>query len=373
MDPVAYDYKNAFNKTFDGNGYTLSNLLINANEDYNVGLFGTIKKANIGNLNINNINFNYSDKLPLRIGAFAGSIRDESKISNIKINNVGEIRGVRIVGGFSGDIQESYISNVMIDRIKSIIAINEGKHASNAAAAGGFTGFNASVSYNNIILKNIGEISLTNKISTVYTTYIGWFIGRSDQITTSERASEFKNIAIYDVGKLSLQGTYGNDSAYIGSFAGALHSSKKENLQNIFIFLGENSSFNVNWNNSRSKYYGKFIGALNVGLVDFNNMHIYLKNGILKDAYNDFHVSNDFNQYGYIQNKINIHTYTDETQESVYKDFLSKADTIEKPTTPDNPNQPSDSDVILASDDVISANDLNKWLGEIFGGNYWVD
>ncbi|WP_158005120.1 hypothetical protein, partial [Campylobacter ornithocola] len=71
---------------------------------------------------------------------------------------------------------------------------------------------------------------------------------------------------------------------------------------------------------------------------------------------------NDFNKNGYVSDKINIHTYNDSTQESIYKDFLSKANTIEKPTPPTNPDNPNDSDVILGSDDVISKEDLNQWL-----------
>ncbi|EKI7512937.1 DUF4357 domain-containing protein, partial [Campylobacter lari] len=39
-----------------------------------------------------------------------------------------------------------------------------------------------------------------------------------------------------------------------------------------------------------------------------------------------------------------------------------------------SPSKPTtDPDVVLESDDVISANDLNKWLDEIYNGTYWVD
>ncbi|MFY4766900.1 hypothetical protein ACOTVC_08605, partial [Campylobacter sp. GB48] len=369
VDPIAYNYKNAFNKMFNGNGYTLKNITINANKDYDVGLFGVINEGEISNINIDTINFRYEKDLPSRIGGFAGYIKN-GKISNISLSNIGAINGVRIVGGFSGNISDSYISNVMINQIESISALNEGQFAGNAVGVGGFTGMNASTTYDNIILNNIGDISLTNKTRDVYTSYIGWFIGRSDQLSQSENINTFNNIAIYNTGNISVDGAHGNSGLYIGSFAGALHGSKKDVIQNIYIFIDNNSEISYN-KSFRSYYLGRFAGILYDAKL--NNIHIYSNNDTLYNMDNDFYLINDFNKNGYVSDKINIHTYNDNTQESAYKDFLSKANTIEKPSKPTDPTDPNDPDVILGSDDVISAKDLNQWLDEIFAGNYWVD
>ncbi|EAK0980526.1 filamentous hemagglutinin N-terminal domain-containing protein [Campylobacter lari] len=369
VDPIAYNYKNAFNKMLNGNGYTLKNITINANKDYDVGLFGVINEGEISNINIDTINFRYEKDLPSRIGGFAGYIKN-GKISNISLSNIGAINGVRIVGGFSGNISDSYISNIMINQIESISALNEGQFAGNAVGVGGFTGMNASTTYDNIILNNIGDISLTNKTRDVYTSYIGWFIGRSDQLSQSENINTFNNIAIYNTGNISVDGAHGNSGLYIGSFAGALHGSKKDVIQNIYIFIDNNSEISYN-KSFRSYYLGRFAG--NLYDAKLNNIHIYSNNDTLYNMDNDFYLINDFNKNGYVSDKINIHTYNDNTQESAYKDFLSKANTIEKPSKPTDPTDPNDPDVILGSDDVISAKDLNQWLDEIFAGNYWVD
>ncbi|EHZ4885554.1 filamentous hemagglutinin N-terminal domain-containing protein [Campylobacter lari] len=368
VDPIAYDYNNAFNKIFNGNGFTLKNITINANKNYNVGLFGTTNGAEISNINIDTINFKYEKDLPFRIGGFAGYIRN-SKISNITLSNIGVINAVRIAGGFGGSISDSYIDKIKLDGIKEIIVVNEGELANNVTSIGGFTGLGSSSSYNNIIIKDIGNLSLTNKIGEVYTTYIGWFIGRSDQLAQSKNINTFNNIAIYDIGNISVNGYWGNYDLYIGSFAGALHGSKKEIMQNIYMFIDDNSQISYN-KFFRFYYLGKFAGTLN---AELNNVHIYSNNSTLSDMNNDSSLINNFNNNGYVSDKINIHTYNNSTQSDAYEDFLSKADTIEKPSKPTDPTDPSNPDVILDSDDVISAEDLNKWLDEIFGGDYWVD
>ncbi|EAJ6151449.1 hypothetical protein BXA08_07420 [Campylobacter lari] len=368
VDPIAYDYNNAFNKIFNGNGFTLKNITINANKNYNVGLFGTTNGAEISNINIDTINFKYEKDLPFRIGGFVGYIRN-SKISNITLSNIGVINAVRIAGGFGGSINDSYIDKIKLDGIKEIIVVNEGELANNVTSIGGFTGLGSSSSYNNIIIKDIGNLSLTNKIGEVYTTYIGWFIGRSDQLAQSKNINTFNNIAIYDIGNISVNGYWGNYDLYIGSFAGALYGSKKEIMQNIYMFIDDNSQISYN-KFFRFYYLGKFAGTLN---AELNNVHIYSNNSTLSDMNNDSSLINNFNNNGYVSDKINIHTYNNSTQSDAYEDFLSKADTIEKPSKPTDPTDPSNPDVILDSDDVISAEDLNKWLDEIFGGDYWVD
>ncbi|QOQ89117.1 filamentous hemagglutinin N-terminal domain-containing protein [Campylobacter peloridis] len=335
MDPIGINGA-FFNKTLDGQGYTLSNLLIDGNEG---GLFGVIQLANIGNLNINTINFDYTNGIPRYIGSMAYRT-DNANFYNINISNIGDL-----------------------------LAAGE-----NAIGVGGFAGYITSSNFNNISIKNIKSIKVDSKAEQLYTAWIGGFGGRVDNYPVGSNdpggaPNVFKNITISGIGSIyaSVGYNYWSNYVSIGSFAGTLYTGNY--LENVYIYFDK--GYTIGQNGFSSFYFGKLspIGRPNA----LKNVHIYHYENDLANATADQSYENDFNQNGYIQNKINIHTYTDETQESVYKDFLSKADTIEKPTTPDNPNKPSDSDVILASDDVISANDLNKWLGEILSGKYWID
>ncbi|MBX2078047.1 hypothetical protein I9T54_00640, partial [Campylobacter peloridis] len=304
MDPVAYDYKNAFNKTFDGNGYTLSNLLINTNKDYGIGLFGVVRKANIGNLNINTINFDYTNGIPSHIGTIANSITDSS-FYNINISNIGDL-----------------------------LAAGE-----NAIGVGGFAGYITSSNFNNISIKNIKSIKVDSKAEQLYTAWIGGFGGRVDNYPVGSNdpggaPNIFKNITISGIGSIyaSVGYNYWSNYVSIGGFAGTLYTGNY--LENVYIYFDK--GYTIGQNGFSSFYFGKLspIGRPNA----LKNVHIYHYENDLANATADQSYWNDFNQYGYIQDKINIHTYTDETQANAYKDFLSKADTIEKPTTPDNPN-----------------------------------
>ncbi|QOQ88655.1 filamentous hemagglutinin N-terminal domain-containing protein [Campylobacter peloridis] len=313
MDPIGINGA-FFDKTLDGQGYTLSNLLIDGNKG---GLFGVIKLANIGNLNINTINFDYTNGIPRYIGSMAYRTHN-ANFYNINISNIGDL-----------------------------LAAGE-----NAIGVGGFAGYITSSNFNNISIKNIKSIKVDSKSNELRTVWIGGFGGRMDNYPVNSNypggePNIFKNITISGIGSIYasvVYNRYHNDLS-IGGFAGALYSSNY--LENVYIYFDK--GYTIGGQGFSNRYFGKLSGE---GRPVLNNVHIYHHENDLTNATIDSYRHNDFNQNGYIQDKINIHTYTDETQESVYKDFLSKADTIEKPTTPDNPNKPSDSDVILASDDL---------------------
>ncbi|WP_187153634.1 hypothetical protein [Campylobacter peloridis] len=313
MDPIGINGA-FFDKTLDGQGYTLSNLLIDGNKG---GLFGVIKLANIGNLNINTINFDYTNGIPRYIGSMAYKTHN-ANFYNINISNIGDL-----------------------------LAAGE-----NAIGVGGFAGYITSSNFNNISIKNIKSIKVDSKSNELRTVWIGGFGGRMDNYPVNSNypggePNIFKNITISGIGSIYasvVYNRYHNDLS-IGGFAGALYSSNY--LENVYIYFDK--GYTIGGQGFSNRYFGKLSGE---GRPVLNNVHIYHHENDLTNATIDSYRHNDFNQNGYIQDKINIHTYTDETQESVYKDFLSKADTIEKPTTPDNPNQPSDSDAILTSDDL---------------------
>ncbi|AJC86380.1 two-partner secretion domain-containing protein [Campylobacter sp. RM16704] len=279
-------FSNTFDKTFDGQGYTLKNINIDTsslnNKPYFVGIFGSTNNATFKNINVDYMGGGIKTTDGARVGGFAGYA--SGTFSNISLNNIGNIS-------------------------------NSGKYDS---YTGGFAGFAYGI-FSNISLNNIGNISSSNS---------------------------------YD--------------ARAGGFAGSINSFLSITFKNIYIFFNPNMSISIDG----GKFFGDKYGSAN---PTFDNVHIYHHVSDLTNANNDNSYWNDFNTNGYVSNKINIHTYNNSNQESVYQDFLSKANTISRPTPPTNPSNPTNPDVILGSDDVISANDLDTWLGEILAGNYWID
>ncbi|EPH6131613.1 filamentous hemagglutinin N-terminal domain-containing protein, partial [Campylobacter lari] len=279
-------------------------------------------------------------------GGFSGNIgmyyfSNKSKFSDIKINNIELIKSSGMLssaGGFIADIHGGIYNNISVSNIKEISSdnnINGGSFGNREASSGGFSGNIASGEFGNIVITNIGSI--------------------------------FSN-------------TMQNDS-YSGIFVGNIENQySNRNFSNIFIYISDNHNIRSNSTNGQS-YVGKFYGNLN-GQTTFNNIHIYHKAGELGNAVADQ------NSWGNTLDKINIHTYTNTNSGYTYfenkvsaeldKDGLHKDKNGNLVFTKDfNINSPSkpttDPDVVLESDDVISVNDLNKWLDEIYNGTYWVD
>ncbi|MCV3374795.1 hypothetical protein L8V80_07755, partial [Campylobacter lari] len=296
------------------------------------GFAGIVDFIDSENIYLNNITLNGTGT-ELWIGGFAGSFT--ANCNNIFLNNINinfNNSGGSLIGGFAGDTlsigEELKIENVFL---QDIDIINKGE--SDNYIGGGFIGFNgrSPIYFSNIVLDQLYIDSKKNG-------YTGGFIGYYETDSDSFYPSEFKN---------------------------------------IFIFFKENTKIS-------SGQVGKFFGKIEKeSIKSLSNIHIYHHENDLSNAIADQNYWNDFNN-GYVSDKINIHTYNNSNKDEVYKDFQNKANTISKPmlpimpppskpTDPTDPTDPSNPDVILDSDDVISAEDLNKWLDEIFGGNYWVD
>ena len=103
-----------FTGTFDGNGFTISNFIINAEATDNLGLFSVISNASIKNLTLDNI------KIVGRrnIGALAGLVNGTStNITNCQVIN-SSIKGTYDVGGFIGKTNSgatAYITECFAD------------------------------------------------------------------------------------------------------------------------------------------------------------------------------------------------------------------------------------------------------------------
>ena len=82
-----------FSATFEGNGYTISNLMIDRSGENNIGLFGGAR-GKIANLGLRNVDINGLDD----VGGLVGS--NSTTITNSYVT--GSVSGRSQVGGLVG-------------------------------------------------------------------------------------------------------------------------------------------------------------------------------------------------------------------------------------------------------------------------------
>ena len=174
--------KSGFNKIFNGNGYTMSNITL-GNEDASLngsttiaGVFNKIGGGTIKNLTIDTINANITANSAdvLHFGAFAGQING-GNINNVTLNNI-NIKGtinynspnsgsndMGYMGGFAGVINRGNISNVVLNNIKQVFVYSN-QSIGATLYVGGFAGRienasnGSSTNINNVILNKIGTL-----------------------------------------------------------------------------------------------------------------------------------------------------------------------------------------------------------------------
>ncbi|HEF1622387.1 TPA: filamentous hemagglutinin N-terminal domain-containing protein [Campylobacter lari] len=400
---------NAFSKIFDGQGFTLKNINMDiktkTEQFQGIGIFGSARGATFKNINVDYMGggIKYESHGATNsnsVGGFIGFAYD-SNFNQISIVNINEILNLSYndqdgasihTGGFAGDISRGEISNIYLNNINHIGGFISGEVVA-GSMSGGFVGRSTGI-FSNISLNNIGKISSEVKGKYYISNSAGGFIGRVDG------TGFFNNISLYNIEEIdsidhgelynSVGGFIGDGSycsgdcgftnislesiknignskntRWAGGFIGNVSEHSVYNIENIYLYFDKGVNINA------VESTGKFLGRnMSLASLNFKNIHIYHHENDLSNAIADQ------SYWGNTNYKINIHTYNNSTQSDAYKDFLSKANTIEKPSKPTNPTDPTDPsnpDVILDSDDVISAEDLNKWLDEIFGGDYWVD
>lgn len=86
--------------TFDGNGKTITNLYINANQKY-MGLFGYTYEGTIKNLTFEYANVTNTNSYA---GVLVGNAFWRSTLQNIKISNTCQIKGGNYTGGIAGEL-----------------------------------------------------------------------------------------------------------------------------------------------------------------------------------------------------------------------------------------------------------------------------
>ncbi|GGC52927.1 MBG domain-containing protein [Belliella aquatica] len=104
-EPIGNEEFNSFKGSFEGNGYSISDLAINRPEEYRVGLFGMLKEGKISNLGLTNAVI-YGDN---QVGGLVGYLYNKSSIIN-SFSSV-TITGNGGVGGLVGSLTFSSIEN----------------------------------------------------------------------------------------------------------------------------------------------------------------------------------------------------------------------------------------------------------------------
>ncbi len=120
------DHIISFTGSFDGNGKTISNLVINKNTDNYIGLFSKIEsvgnKVNkIEDMILDNFNMAGNSYIGALAGHVGGKIKGDIKISKIMVKNA-QIRGISGLGGLMGDVEGAIITDsvVMGGEIRSL-------------------------------------------------------------------------------------------------------------------------------------------------------------------------------------------------------------------------------------------------------------
>ncbi|EAI8625134.1 filamentous hemagglutinin N-terminal domain-containing protein, partial [Campylobacter lari] len=234
---VGYDNKNYFNKTFDGQGFTLSNINIDTTSLENkleyLGIFGVLRAATLKNLNVdyNQGSIIGSNDGIIYAGGMAGMIMDGSDVSNIILKGIKEIKAesknhISYVGGFAGIIADwggdlddwdgvncyddiwcymkgSSFSNIALMDIGKIYGKGD------FAYVGGFTGSLWSGVYNysnighkfdNIVLHNIDNIMAeTDTERARVGGFVGYLFNSTQEDFSGDRINEFNHIVLNNI------------------------------------------------------------------------------------------------------------------------------------------------------------------------------
>lgn len=138
--PIAKGTQNApnplqdFQGEFDGAGYTISGLLIEAPADVETGLFGRLDGATVKNVSISSASVTADDE---PVGVLAGVATNSSVVQNISVS------GTVSNGAFSGGLI-GHASSVAISNSSAAVAVYSQKNGNGGLV--GFLGSGASVS-----------------------------------------------------------------------------------------------------------------------------------------------------------------------------------------------------------------------------------
>ncbi|EHS0800776.1 hypothetical protein KVH71_001513, partial [Campylobacter lari] len=235
VDNKNIDWTNAFTSTFNGNGYTLSNItmdIINDNvyNKYYAGIFSGLQNATIKNLKLKNIDIR-SHKSAGGLGAFSmNSNFYDISMNGVKVyTHLGHAGGMlaRTYGDDAGKFERIKIENINID------ANQNGAGAYTVTNAGGFIAVISAGHFNDIFLNNIEKIESGGMSGGFGATLF------NENYTAKDGKFKFENIKLTNVGKKNDDGSYSGGiqgGSWAGGFFGQLGAGNSSvEVKNIYM------------------------------------------------------------------------------------------------------------------------------------------
>ncbi|MBQ9197301.1 MAG: hypothetical protein IJ662_13850 [Clostridia bacterium] len=109
------DLSYAFTGTFDGQGHTISNLVIEQPDKWTLGLFGCVANAQIGNFTVNNATVEGTTMVSAVVGySFCSTVSNVTLEDSLVVGYASEISGEGMYGGIVGAGMASLIENCVV-------------------------------------------------------------------------------------------------------------------------------------------------------------------------------------------------------------------------------------------------------------------
>ena len=269
---------NKYQGTFDGNNKTITNLYINASQNY-MGLFGCTYEGTIKNLTFEYANVTKTNNYA---GVLVGKAFGGSTLQNIKISNTCQIKGGNYTGGIAGELDgNAYncvncatvqgIQNIgglcgNYDSSKSITACaNYGKVTASSQWVGGLVGYFGSGTIQDCA--NYGDVKGTERVAgmagyvyegkiqnvfsygnvsaTNSTQYIGMAFGFSSSGTTEGMVAYYSGAKLTVNGKEKEVKAFGNGTPSEDNATGFTKDQLKSGV--VAYQLQQNASSEAKW------------------------------------------------------------------------------------------------------------------------------
>ncbi|WP_278347511.1 filamentous hemagglutinin N-terminal domain-containing protein, partial [Helicobacter pullorum] len=264
-----------FNKIFNGNGYTMSNIKLDNNDASNnngtiiAGIFNKVGGGTIKNLTIDRVTADITtNQAPtLHFGAFAGQINGGT-IENVTLNNI----------NIKGSIDYSYANGPTNDN----------------GYMGGFAGVINRGNIKNVSLNNIEQVFLYSNQTIGATLYVGGFAGRIANASNGS-STNINGVILNNIGRLrtDVRADWGAKvNTLIGGFTAELGSGNS--ISNAFLYYTANSvlmpALDSDGRLDGREYVHTFYHAMNGGGSSLNNIKIHYSNNHTDKTYDKVQV-----------------------------------------------------------------------------------
>ncbi len=387
---VGFDREKVFTKIFDGQGFTLKNININArdlddNKPTYVGIFGYTNNAHIKNIIVD---YNNGRVLGDRfVGGIVG-IGINGTFKDISLKNIYYMHGeggrgeIINVGGFAGSLSGVDAYNIQISNIKD--AIYGSSAYSSYFNLGGFAGIIYSGNYNTIKIDNISVVGLLSNIGQQHEGSIGGFVGYLNSSISDKKSIIIENITLSKIREITSETGFIN--TFVGGFLGRGHfipgfySFKNIVLNNIknvgymahMNFIGGFAGYLDFWNSAQNNTFFENIFIYFGQDMELGNQSTY--NDLFARSSDSLKINNVYVYYDKNGKFANIATNLNKVIEKPYtssdnlkQDFELKIKDIKTPNFVKN-----HSDVSLEQDD-LNKEVITQIIEDITQKGYVVD